>query len=257
MSNITLEIKDKIAIVTLDKKPLNVCNRFFYTEIKCFMEALNGRDDYDVVVLRSGCKHFCAGGDLQEINDIINKCDHDFSTLVARSCSQAMGSIINCKKPVIAAVNGKAVGAGTAIAASCDVIIADEDAVFSIPEITVGIIGAAEFLELLIPRRLARYYVLTGKPITAQEMKTLGGILDVVPKDNLLERAIDVAREISRLAPMSVSLFKQCLNDNDNERLNEKYMHGAELGFKFHCSNDAKETIAAILEKRKPSFSSN
>lgn len=253
MGNIGLEIQNRIAIVTMDKKPLNICNKEYYTEIKGFMKELNNREDYNAVILRSGCKHFCAGGDLEEIKNI-NTLGGEFATDVSKSCAEAMGSIINCKKPVIAAVNGKALGAGTAIAASCDVIIADEEAVFSVPEITVGIIGASEFLELLIPRRLARYYVLTGKPLKAQELKALGGILDVVPKEKLMERSLEVAEEISAMAPKAVALFKKAMNDNDNERLGEKYMHEAELGLTFYRSRDAQETINSILEKRKPVF---
>jgi enoyl-CoA hydratase len=253
MGNIGLEIIDKIAIVTLDKKPLNIFDKEFYTEIKFFMNALNSREDYDVVILRSGCKHFAAGGDLNDIKEIINF-GGDFAVSLLTTVAGTMGTIINCKKPVIAAVNGKAIGAGTAIAASCDIIIADENAEFSIPEITVGIIGATEFLEILIPRRLARYYVFTGKPITAQEVKSFGGILDVVAKDKLMERALEVAREIKVLAPKSVTLLKKALNDNDNERLGEKYMHEAELGLQFYQSDDAKETIASVFEKRKPVF---
>jgi enoyl-CoA hydratase len=253
MSNIELEIENKIAIVTLDKKPLNICTIEYYIEIKEFMETLNNRDDYNVVILRSGCQHFCAGWDLNQLDDIRAR-GSKFILSGSKACADAMGSIIYCKKPVIAAVNGKAVGAGTAIAASCDIIIADEDAVFSIPEITVGIIGASEFLQLLIPRRLARYYAFTGKPISAQEVKAFGGILDVVAKDKLLERALEVAGEISVLAPISLTLLKKALNDNDNERLSEKYMHEAELGLQFYHSNDFKETIVAISEKRKPVF---
>ena len=78
--------------------------------------------------------------------------------------------------------------------------------------------------------------------------------MDVVPKENLMERAFKVADEISILAPKSVTLLKKALNDNDNERLSEKYMHEAKLGLQFYKSKDAKETIASVLEKRKPVF---
>lgn len=253
MGNIELKVNNKTAIVTLNKKPFNLVNREYYAEIKLFMENLNFRDDINVVVLKSGCKCFCAGGDLNEVKDIVGL-GGDFARAACGSSAESIGSIINCKKPVIAAVNGKAIGAGMAIAASCDIIIADEEAVFSVPEITVGLVGAAEYLEMLIPRRLARYYAFTGKPIKANEMKALGGILDVVPKEKLIDRALEVAAEISVFAPKSISLLKRAMNDNDNERLAEKYLHGLELGLEFYQSVDAKETVKAVLEKRNPVF---
>lgn len=253
MSNIKLEINNKIAVVTLDKKPLNICNKEYYAEIKEFMVILNSRDDYNAVILRSGCKHFCAGGDLNEIRNI-NTLGGDCAISTSKAVADAMDSIINCKKPVIAAVNGKAIGAGTVIAASCDIIIADEAAVFSVPEITVGNIGASEFLEVLIPRKIARYYALTGMPITAREIKSFGGILDVVANELLMEKALQVAGEISKLAPLSVTLLKKVLNYNDNERLTDKYMHDLELGIGFYGTHDAVEIITSIMEKRKPVF---
>jgi len=253
MGNIELEVKDKIALVTLSKKPFNLVNREYYTEIRYFMQTLNLRNDVNVVILKSGCKCFCAGGDLDEVKNIVGLGD-DFAKAACNASAESIGSILNSKKPVIAAVNGKAIGAGMAIAASCDIIIADEEAQFSVPEITVGMIGAAEYMQLLIPRRLARYYAFTGKPITAKEVKALGGILDVVPKDKLIDRAMEIAQEISRFAPKSISLLKQAMNDNDNERLAEKYLHGLEVGLGFYHSAEAKETVNAVLEKRKPVF---
>ena len=101
MGLIDLEIREKIAIITLNKQPLNICDRYFYTEIACFMEALNVREDFNVVVLRSGCRHFCAGGDLGEIRDMIYRRDIDFTTLVAKSCTRAMESLIDCKSRLL------------------------------------------------------------------------------------------------------------------------------------------------------------
>jgi enoyl-CoA hydratase len=124
------------------------------------MKSLNIREDYNVVILRSGCRHFSAGGDIDEIKEILSrKKDVDFGMSVSKIVAGAIESIINCKKPVIAAVNGKALGAGTAIAASCDVIIAEEDAEFGLPELSLGVIGALESLEFLMPRKLARSMV--------------------------------------------------------------------------------------------------
>jgi enoyl-CoA hydratase len=256
MKNISLEIRDRIAVVTLQKAPANVFDQYYYTEIKIFMEALNKREDYHVVILRSGCKHFSGGGDLDEINEVLIN-GGEKAVNVSTCCANAMAAVIGCKKPVIAAVHGNAVGAGTAIAASCDIILAEETSRFSVPEITVGFVGASEFMQQLMPKRLARYYVLTGKPVTAVELKALGGILDTAKdRQELMDKAFKVAGEIVDKAPMAVTLFKTAMNDNDNARLREKYLHEMNLAVEhFYSSKDAREIAAAYQEKRPPIFS--
>lgn len=256
MSNIHVEIIDKIAVVTLQKEPLNVFDGAFYKEIhECFTE-LESRTDFRVVVLKSGCRHFAAGGSLQEIQQCLNHGGDD-SRAGAETCANTMGAIYGFKKPVIAAVHGNAIGAGVAMASVCDIIIAEETSQFILPEITVGYIGASEFLQMLLPRRLARYYVYTGDPITGQMLKDCGRILDTGKnQEEVYEKAMTAARKIAQKAPMAVTLFKKAMNANDNERLKEKYMDEADMGLEyFYTTPDAKELAMSMVEKRKPVYS--
>ncbi|MDE6840500.1 MAG: enoyl-CoA hydratase/isomerase family protein [Oscillospiraceae bacterium] len=254
MSRIDLELTDRIAVVTLRNEPLNIFDIGFYTEVREFMLDLNARSDFDAVVITSGCRHFSGGGDLPEIQRICS--DVKVAERVSRAVAACMGSIYHCKKPVIAAVHGNAIGSGTGIAASCDLIIAQETSKFAVPEINVGFIGASEFMQLLVPKKLARYYAYTGKPITGAELKRWGGVLDTAgTREEVLEKAMAVAREIAARAPAAVSLFKAAMNYNDNEDLEGKFFHEMRLGLGgFYGSDDAGECIAAMLEKRKPVY---
>ncbi len=254
MERVDLELVDRIAVVTLHNEPLNIFDIGFYTEVREFMLDLNTRNDFDVVVIKSGCRHFSGGGDLPEIQQICS--DVKVAERVSRAVAACMGSIYNCKKPVIAAVHGNAIGSGTGIAASCDIIIAQETSKFAVPEINVGFIGASEFIQMMLPKKLARYYAYTGKTITGAELKQWGAVLDVAEtKEEVWEKAMAVAREIGARAPVAVSLFKEAMNFNDNENLEGKFFNEMRLGVgRFYESDDAKECIAAMLEKRTPVY---
>lgn len=243
--------KERIAVVSLKKEPFNICERKFYEEIVSAFRDINLMDDISVVILKSGCKHFSAGGDLNEIQMCYTQQNVEIISGAVASCMEA---IYSCRYPVIAAVHGKAIGAGTAMAASCDVCIAADNALFSVPEIKAGYIGASEFLEMFIPRRLARYYIYTGEPMTAAELKQWGAVLDVVSSEQLEERALAVARKIAEQSPLALTYFKAAMNHNDDERLREKFMHESTYTLKYSQSLDCKETFLAFKEKRVPNY---
>lgn len=255
MSNVLITHNEstKVVTITLNKQPLNICEKQFYQEIKEAFERVSAMtENVGAVLLCSGCRHFCAGGELEEIQECSTKENVDIIAGAAAGCMQA---IYSCRWPVVAAVNGKAIGAGTAIVSCCDVAIASEETRFSVPELRAGFIGASEFLEMVIPRRLARYYIYTGDAISAQEMKHWGAVLDVVPADQLLERATQVAEKIaSGASPLALAYAKEAMNHNDNEELVKKYLYEADYTLLYNKSEDCKENYRAFKEKRKPVF---
>lgn len=251
--HVVYEIKNQVAVVTLQKAPYNICNKEFYTEIADVFEEISGLDGLNCVILTSNLKVFSAGGELQEIQNLGEMTLEEANRAVSQ-CTRCMASIYGCRYPVIAAVNGKAIGAGTALCACCDIILASERATFSLPEVAVGFIGASEFLQMLIPSRLARYYYFTGKPISAAEIKAYGGLLDVVPGERLMERAMEVAGELGKVSPLALRYAKQALNENDRAQLVEKYLHEFEYTMRFTRSNDYREAIQSIIDHRAPSF---
>lgn len=253
MSNVTItKLEDeRIAVITLQKEPLNICERRFYQEIAMVFRDVNLMEDVSVVILKSGCRHFSAGGDLEEIQMCSSQQNIDLISGAAADCMEA---IYGCRYPVIAAVHGKAIGAGVAMAACCDVCIAADDAVFSLPEIKAGYIGASEFLQMFIPRRLARYYIFTGEPMSAPQLKQWGSVLDVVPRPELADRVLTAARKIAAQSPLALMYFKEAMNHNDDERLREKYMFESTYTLKYNQSLDCKETMQAFREKRAPKY---
>jgi enoyl-CoA hydratase/carnithine racemase len=155
---------------------------------------------------------------------------------------------------VIAAVHGHALGAGMAIAACADVIVAADDSVFGIPEIKVGVIGAAAFLGLIVPEKVARYLSLTGESISAREVKAYGGIQCIVPTAEVFDRAMEIAAAISSNAPTGVRYFKEAMNINQNARLVEKYAVESGYTVQFFESPESRESVSAFFEKRMPDF---
>lgn len=251
MANVLVEKKGKIIYVTLNKQPLNIMEQNYYHEIRRVFEEINQTSGYCAVVLKSACKHFCAGGQLEEIQACSTK---EGTDVVAGAACQCMLAIYSCKYPVIAAVHGKCIGSGIAIALSCDVVVAAEDATFTLAEIKAGFIGASEFLEMGIPRRLSRYFIFTGDVMTAQQWKQWGALYDTVPAGHLYARADEIAEKIAEQSPLALTYFKEAMNINDNEQLDKKYMLESAYTTRYNASKDCKETFLAFKERRKPVY---
>ena len=256
MSFIQLEVENYIAKVTLNRPPHNILNRDMMIEFAEVMNGLNTRNDVRVVLLRSAVPNFSAGADIryiQAIADYENKNDAELKAEMEITTNMAV-SIVNCRFPVVIAACGRLIGGGAVIAACADVRLASEGTIFNFPEVGMGWIGASAFVEAMLPRRLARYYVFTGKPFTAEEARSYGALLDIVPADQLEERAMKVCKEIARMAPLAVQYFKAAMNHNDNEQFYEKFMHEYQYSMRHCRTHDFKESIDAFLEKRKPEY---
>lgn len=251
MGNVIVEKKGRVIYVTLNKQPLNIMEQRYYDEIRQVFEEIGRTEGYCAVVLRSACKHFCAGGDLGEIQTCSTP---EGTAKVAGAACGCMTAIYDCKYPVIAAVHGKCIGAGIAMALSCDIVLCSEEATFTLAEIKAGYIGASEFLEMGMPRRLARYYIFTGDTMTAQQWRQWGAVLDVVPRAELEARAEAVAAKVAAQSPLALAYFKEAMNLNDDERLPEKYLLEATYTTRYNQSEDCKETFAAFQEKRAPIY---
>ena len=251
MGALKFKVENHIGVVTFDKPPLNLFNYDVYNEFGDLFRKISDMEDVHVVILNAEGKNFSAGNEIKEIQEICpeNVVEH------YRIVGEGLSAIYACKKPTIAAVQGMAVGAGLAAPACCDVIVAADDASFFIPEITVGIIGASEFLQMLVPKKIARYYAYTGKPIPAYKIYQWGGILELVPKKELNKTAIRIANDIlEKSSPLALSCFKQAMNDNENDRLLEKFYQDGVYGRPFIETEDFKETGRAFYEKRKPIY---
>lgn len=248
---ISVETSDHITTVTI-KRPevMNALHPPANAELGRAFDAFAADDDaWVAVVTGSGSRAFSAGNDLKvaasgEIFDL--------------EWHGGFGGITNRHdlfKPVIAAVNGFALGGGFEIALACDIIIAAENATFGLPEPRVGFVAGAGGIHRLpryIPQKIAMGMLLRGKPIDAAEAYRLGLVNEVVPQDALLDAAREWANEIGKCAPLSVRLSKQAALMNLHLPLEQAMNTPVPLTEVYRNSEDHKEGPLAFAEKRKP-----
>lgn len=250
MEFVTFEVQDNIGIVTVNRPPVNAINGQMYKEIAALFKSINGMDDVRAVVLRAEGKQFMAGNDLTELKALTKSTIMDYRDIVKSS----VGSVYDCKVPVIAAVNGAALGAGFCYAATSDLIVASEKAIFGIPEAKIGFISAAGFASLLVPLKVVNYMAMTGNPLKADEIAQYGGIFKVVPPEQLMDTAMDVAKMFLANSPLVVKGWKRALHINMNPRLSDQYDVEFALSEDLLDTHDYEEALTAFLEKRKPVY---
>ncbi|MFB4163842.1 enoyl-CoA hydratase-related protein [Alteribacillus sp. JSM 102045] len=252
MEFVTLELKEKhIGVVTVNRPPVNAINAKAYQEIAETFYSINERDDIRVVVFRAeGEKAFIAGNDLNEFLSM-NPENADNRMQKVR---ESFWSVYDCRVPVIGAINGHAPGTGLAYAAVCDILVASENATFSLPEINVGVMGGAKHLSRLVPQMVVRYMHYTGEQISAREMKEYGAVLEVVSSNQLEEAAYEVARKIAKKSPIAIKMAKKSLNTIEYMDLKEGYKFEQGLSSELSGYEDSKEAVRAFFEKREPVF---
>jgi len=167
---------------------------------------------------------------------------------------RTFSAILDCAVPVIAAVNGPALGAGAVLAAMCDIRLASEDATFGLPEINVGRCGGGAPLGRLLPQGVVRRMFFTGQPISAAEAYRLGFVQSVTAADDLMEEARRLAAVIASKAPLGIRYGKAALNEVEGLPVKEGYAIEQRYSTKLMATEDAREATRAVLEKRPPIF---
>jgi enoyl-CoA hydratase len=246
--------EDGIATVWLSRPPVNSVTQEMYREIKkLFGDPGQLGDDVKVVILTGEGKHFCAGNDLRE-----------FATLTPENATQRMAevraaffAIQDCPVPVLAAVHGAALGTGLAIAASCDFVIAADDARFGTPEVSVGVMGGARHLARLVPEPWVRWMYFTAEPIRGEQMARLGGAIQAAPRAQLLELAYHHARLIARHSRPILATAKRSLNAIESMDLQPGYTFEQSLTGEISGHPDSIEAVRATLEQRAPVYPSS
>lgn len=241
-----------VAVVSLQRPPVNALNREIREELLEAIDSLQSRDDVRVIILTAEGKVFCAGADIKE-KSVLNATD-DSQNRANRLTKDVFFSFLESSKPIIAAVNGVAVGAGFVLASCCDVILAAESATFGMPEIDVGQGGGASFLQRILPLQTMRRMMLTGERVTAAELYRLGAVERCVPDAELLTVAIDLATVIAAKSPSAVKKIRESFLTVESLAISEGFR--LEQGYisELSKSADAHEARQAFLEKRKPSY---
>jgi enoyl-CoA hydratase len=170
-----------------------------------------------------------------------------------RGCFEAFAAVYECKVPVIAAVHGYCLGGGIGLVGNADIIIASPDATFGLPEVDRGALGAATHLARLVPLHKMRAMVFTAARATADELHRFGSVLEIVERDQLRQRAREIALGIAKKSPTVIRAAKQCLNGIDPVDVKRSYRYEQGFTFELNLSGVADEARDAFVEKRDAS----
>ena len=250
MSDLSVDLVEHVATVTLDRPPVNANTRSTMVEIRDTFRSLGDDPEVRVAVFTgAGEKAFMAGVDLKTFDTDDTEPDPDDSGRLPR---EALDAVHDCAVPVIAAVNGPALGAGLAYAAVCDLILAADHATFGTTEINVGLLGASAHLNLLLGRPKVRELFLTGVPAPAEEMYRLGAVNRVVPRADLAAAAAELAGSLAAKSPLALRLAKESLNETEFLPLKEAYRLEQTYTRRLLRHPDSQEARTAFAEKREP-----
>jgi enoyl-CoA hydratase len=248
---VRIEKKGAVATIVLDRADsLNILNSATLEKFDSLLQELE-RDGQIRCVVITGGRHFSAGADVRELKEKDRKQAEAFSRLGQRVCSR----MENMRKPVIAAVNGYALGGGCELALACDIRIASENAKFGQPEVNLGIVpgfGGTQRLARLVGITRAKELVFTGRSIDAKEAERIGLVGSVVTGGELMEKVGELAGLLSQKSPVALGAAKVLINKSGEmeDGLQREVASFAEC----FAAADHTEGIKAFLEKRKPVF---
>ncbi len=249
--SVSLEVSDFIAVVRLDQPPVNALSRETRQRLIEVFDEISERGDVRVAILTGSGKYFCSGADLKDRPNPEKAGDFLAHNRWTRETGNA---IKECAKPVIAAVNGPALGAGFGLMAACDIFLACDDATFAMPEINVGLAGGVSMLRTMFGRSYTRRLFYTGMRVSAAELYRRGVLDEVLPADQLMPAALALAQEIASKAPLAVAYAKQAANMMDLMPQRDGYRVEQNITMTLSKTEDAKEARQAFLEKRKPVY---
>ena len=254
-NNILLEKDGNVAVVTINRpKVLNALNSDTLIELGEAVEQLGNDTEVRVVILTgAGEKAFVAGADIAFMQNLTPLEARKF----ARLGQGVLSKIENLSKPVIAAINGFALGGGCELAMSCDIRIAAPNAKFGQPEVNLGLIagfGGTQRLTRLVNPGFAKEILFTADMFDAEAACKIGLVNHVVPLEDLLSFCKSMAYRIAARGPVAVQLSKEAVNDGLEMDLEKALIHEADLFALIFATADRNEGIAAFLGKKKPSF---
>ena len=252
---VTAEHRDHVAVLTIDHPPANALNDAVLTALDAEVAAaLDSADIKVVVITGAGDKFFVAGADIQELDAITTA---DAGVALARRGQEIFDRIEQADKPVIAAVNGIAVGGGCELAMACHLRIAGEHARFGQPEINLGIIpgyGGTQRLPRLIGRTHAMEWVLSGRMVDAHEAAQVGLVNRVVPRGDVLDAAVELGTQLSGKAAHALAGALAAVRASGEGAPADGLRREAELFGQICETADKAEGVRAFLEKRAPRF---
>lgn len=248
------EIHDKVAVVTINRPPVNPLNTRVFNELSNLFGELEADNQVRAIVLTgSGEKAFVAGADINEMADLdlvgINKMN--------KISRELFSKIENLDKPVIAALNGLALGGGLELALACDLRISSEKAKFAFPEVGLGIIpggGGTQRLQKIVGQGVAKELLYFGEMFDANRALELNLVNKVVPAEEVLPIAKEWARKLAQKPPVALQMVKLAVNTGGNTDLESGLIIESTCFGNAFSTEDRKEGLTAFVEKRKPVY---
>ena len=249
---ITCDIKDHIALVTMNNPPVNAQSPAFKDGMTEIFDRISDLPDVRVAVLTGEGRVFSAGADIKSRAGRERQPGEQWAH--SRGGREMFHSIVECRKPVIGALNGPALGAGLAVAASCDILVTAESGSLGLPEINVGLLGGGRHAMRLFGHSLTRRMMLTGYRVPGPELYRLGIVEACVPSEELMDVAMGFATEIASKSPIATVLAKHALNTIEDMSLRDGYRFEQNMTAELGKYDDSKEAMLAFAEKRPPVF---
>ena len=245
----TTNISDGIAEMILDHPPVNAFDSAGWFAIADEIDALGVNDDVRVIVSAAAGKGFCAGVDIKEL-----AADSSKIVDVNKGNYETFRAIHRNPKPVIVALHSFVLGGGIGMAGAADIIICSDCARFGVPEIDRGAMGGGAHLQRMVPVQKVRYMYFTGEFINAQEAYRLGAVERVVPLEQLLPTAREIAEKIAEKSPAMVKLAKEALTGIEDGNLEDKYRWEQGFTLEAYTMGDSQESRDAFVQKRDAEF---
>ena len=247
------DVEDGVAVITLNRpEQMNAFNNQLMDELTNVLDGFEADKDIGCIIITGSKKAFAAGADIKEMRDQ-SYMDAYYADFITRNWERAS----QCRKPVIAAVAGYALGGGCELAMMCDFILAGENAKFGQPEITIGVspgAGGTQRLTRFIGKSKAMEMCLTGRMMDAEEAERCGLVSRIVPVDELLDEAKSVAKKITALPRATAMMTKEMVNAAYETTLSHGIMYERRLFHSLFATEDQSEGMEAFVEKRAPHF---
>ena len=252
--NIKYEVSEGIGYVTINRpKALNALNMDVLTDLYAAFTEIEADETVKAVIVTGEGKAFVAGADIAQMSQL-NALEGREMMIMGH---KVMNLIEAVEKPVIAAVNGFALGGGCELAMACDIRIASEKAKFAQPEVGLGIIpgfGGTQRLARLVGKGMAKYMIMTAEMISAAEAYRIGLVEKVAAPEELMDEAVKVAKTIASKAPIAIATAKSAINNGFDMDMKSASKFEIETFTAAFGSEDKTEGMAAFLEKRAPEF---
>ena len=250
--NIVVETRDRVGLITLNRpKALNALNSELIGELNQALDGFEADDAIGAMVITGGEKAFAAGADIKEMQS------KDYMDAYFGDFIGAWDRVTRCRKPVIAAVAGYALGGGCELAMMCDFILAADNARFGQPEIKLGTFpgsGGTQRLPRAVGKAKAMEMILTGRMMNVDEAERIGLVSRVMPYAELVDEAVKVGNEIAGFSRPAVAMAKEAVNRAHETALREGILFERRTFYSTFALDDQKEGMSAFAEKRTPNF---